>query len=346
MIKKRLALNLLLCAMLFGCSVEGSNTASYHPAPETQVRLIPLPEPLNRSKAQISGLSWCRGELVLLPQYPEFAHAKGSAKYIYHFTEQQLINFVSGLEPVLQFTTWELEENGLREKIIGFDGYEGIACEQEEIWFTLEVDTDQGQSDSYLVPARFSNDRVELLPDLARRVRSQSRLPNTADEALLIRAGEVFSFHELNSRAHLTSTVAHIYSPDIDSFKTLEFPDLPYRLTDVTQTDEQGRFWGINYFYGGDKFMEQSDDPLFERYGQGATHMQESNVERLLEFQITDTGIKYTGRPPIQLALTREDGRNWEGIARLKDKGLLIVTDEYPQTYFGFVPFNHVDSHE
>ena len=48
-------------------------------------------------------------------------------------------------------------------------------------------------------------------------------------------------------------------------------------------------------------------------------------------FELTDT-------PPILLRLDASVGRNWEGIARLGDRGFLIATDKFPETLLGFVP--------
>jgi len=57
-----------------------------------------------------------------------------------------------------------------------------------------------------------------------------------------------------------------------------------------------------------------------------------------VEMQITDEGIALIDQAPIQLDLPGEDARNWEGIARLDERGFLVVTDKYPQTLLGLVP--------
>ncbi len=38
---------------------------------EVPIRQIPLAEPFSRADAEISGMAWHAGELILLPQYPE-----------------------------------------------------------------------------------------------------------------------------------------------------------------------------------------------------------------------------------------------------------------------------------
>ncbi|MGD9316494.1 MAG: hypothetical protein PVG56_06655, partial [Anaerolineae bacterium] len=75
---------------------------------------------------------------------------------------------------------------------------------------------------------------------------------------------------------------------------------------------------------------------------QGPTHAQAETVERLLEFEYSESGIDLVDRPPIQLELMDSFlgglGRNWEGLARLDDRGFLLVTDLFPGTILGFVP--------
>jgi hypothetical protein len=103
----------------------------------------------------------------------------------------------------------------------------------------------------------------------------------------------------------------------------------------------RGRFWAINYFFPGDaEQIDPAPDSLAEEYGEGPTHTRFTTVERLVEFQYTDTGILRTATAPIQLQLIDDDhSRNWEGLARLEGQGFLIVTDKHPETILGFVAY-------
>jgi hypothetical protein len=59
-----------------------------------------------------------------------------------------------------------------------------------------------------------------------------------------------------------------------------------------------------------------------------------------VELQYATDGITLTKTPPIQLQLEfRSAPRNWEGLARLDGLGFLLVTDKFPETLFGFVPY-------
>ena len=119
---------------------------------------------------------------------------------------------------------------------------------------------------------------------------------------------------------------------------TISFPFLEYRLTDVTRLNDKNRFWGINYFWPGEKkSINPAKDSLMEKFHQGKSHSQSDAVERLVEFEIREGKIQFSGREPIQLVLDKEESRNWEAIARLDDKGFLIATDKHPRMILGFV---------
>ena len=64
-------------------------------------------------------------------------------------------------------------------------------------------------------------------------------------------------------------------------------------------------------------------------------------VERLLEFQVTPTGIVRTDTPALPLQLLPNNvARNWEGVVRLQTaelNGFLIITDSFPETILAYV---------
>ena len=71
----------------------------------------------------------------------------------------------------------------------------------------------------------------------------------------------------------------------------------------------------MNYFYPGDVHLLPASDPLAEKYGEGKTHQIHDPVERLVEFQITESGINILDQPPLQFKLMPDnEARNWEGL--------------------------------
>ena len=109
-------------------------------------------------------------------------------------------------------------------------------------------------------------------------------------------------------------------------------------VTDATSVDPTGRFWAANYYYEGDCW-ETDSCPMRERFGVGRSHRGRRTVERMIELEVTASGIQPTDTAPVQLELGRGPGRNWEGIVRYDDLGFLVVTDKHPSSILAFVPF-------
>jgi hypothetical protein len=63
-------------------------------------------------------------------------------------------------------------------------------------------------------------------------------------------------------------------------------------------------------------------------------------IERLIELKYDGSRVVMSGTPPVGLELAAEGGRrNWEALARLEDRGFLLMTDRIPETILAFVPF-------
>ncbi|MBK9778950.1 MAG: hypothetical protein IPP55_02695 [Anaerolineales bacterium] len=96
-------------------------------------------------------------------------------------------------------------------------------------------------------------------------------------------------------------------------------------------------FWVINYFFPGDTDLTPKTDPLVEKYGEGPTHTQQDQVERLVKMTYSPNGITFADAAPIQLTLDGNTARNLEGLVLLNDQGFLLVTDKFPSTLLMFV---------
>lgn len=312
-------------------------------APEAQVTEIPLSDPLRQPSAQVSGLAWYGETLILLPQYPDFSVKDGDGA-VYAVTEADLVSYLDG------FAAGPLAPHpipfvapGLAGQIDGFEGYEAIAFLGDRAFLTIEADTARGMR-GYLVSGQMAPDLSSLTLDTATltEISPQSDRANRSDEALLVAGDRLVTIYELNGAAVNPSPVAHLFDLGLAPAGTLPFPQIEYRITDVTELDGEGRFWATNYFFPADMDLRTGIDPLAERYGWGPSHTPEGAVERLVEFQLTHAGIALADRPPIQLELPDDllgmIGRNWEGLARLDQRGFLLVTDTFPGTLLAFVP--------
>ena len=307
---------------------------------ERPVTVIPLAGPLAEPGAEVSGLAWYGDNLILLPQYPSFAGGPGDG-VLFALAKADLLAHLDGtgsgsLEPKpIPFSA-----PGLAREINGFEGYEAIAFLDDQVFVTIEARAG-AETRAYLVGGTIAPDLSALALDPGTRpvIEPQAALSNMSDEALFVAGDRLVTIYETNGPAVNASPVAHLFDLALDPLGPIGFPNIEYRITDATSLDAGGRFWAINYFYPGDQKLQPGEDPLAERFGQGATHEQAEQVERLVEFVYDGTAISLTGSPPLQLELAPE-ARNWEGLVRLDDCGFLIVTDKFPETILGFVPLS------
>ncbi len=335
-------------------------------ATETPVQMITLVAPLNLPEAEFSGLTWCQDHLVLLPQYPDFAARaqmtnpgpfteRQGDTYLYLLSKQQISEAIRNPQHApLEATPVVFNETDVRARIAGFEGFEAIVCDGDHAWLTVErkepswlanVSSVFAYHGAVVLQAKilFNSEQpsITILNEPLIYTGSQSELFNASDEALTQVANQLLSIHEVNGSTHVENPRATIIDPASGALSKIAFPRLPFRVTDATSVDAHGRFWVINYHWQGDQRHARTNDPIATLYGQGLTHQQRGQVERLLELQITDDAIELSGAPPIQLELGDDKGRNWEGIARLQTaeyNGFLLITDKFPQTLFGFVP--------
>jgi len=322
-------LSLLFCLSLTALAVD-----------ETGIEVIPLGAPLDEAKAEISGLTWCQDRLILLPQYPKRLSDDGKS-YFYYLERQDILGFLNNLttqpltpKPIL------INEKDLRKAVSIFDGFEAIECRGNKLWLSIEAVTFLGEYQSFVVPAdiQFGKDPViNIDQKKLTHLPSLSKMVNMGDEAIIMDGDDVIAIHEINDPRTSPEPNARRITRKTSALKELSFPSLPYRITDATKLDKNNKFWAINYKYSGDKFSRNADDPIAERYGQGASHKQYYNVERLLEFELNEDGISLTNLPPIQLKMEAHEGRNWEGLVRLNQLGFLLVTDKHPKTLLAFL---------
>ena len=303
---------------------------------ETAVQEISLNGSITNRNAELSGLAWYGEYLILLPQYPDFS---GRESVIFAIPKTQILAFLDGddrtaIEPI----RIPYESNGLGDNIRGFEGFEAIDFVGETAYLTIEV-SGSGMK-GFLVQGQIEPDlsQLTIINPRMTEIEQPVTLGNRSDEALLIADGTIVTFYESNGEAVNPAPVAHLFDTNLMIDGTVPFPPIPYRITDVTGLDENGRFWAINYNFPGDRAIQEADT-LIAQYEEGPTHLNSDGVERLVEFQYSADGITIIDQPPIQLELLNDDLRNWEGIVRLDDRGFLLVTDKFPETILAFVPF-------
>lgn len=305
---------------------------------EQAVVAIPLSGPLAQSKAEVSGLAWYGDYLIVLPQYPSIFGADDES-FVFALPKSDLLAFVEGsLSGPLEPTPVLFVEPNWGAQIDGFQGYEAIGFNGDRAFLTIEADSGPDMA-SYLVAGAISADLSALRLEASSLVEVPQpvTLDNKADESLIVTDEVIITIYEASGVNENPAPMVHLYDLDLAALGALPFPNIEYRVTDATELDVDGRFWAINYLYPGDKGIDPADEALAQKYGQGYTHARHEQVERLVEFQYSASGLTLVDGPPIQLELTSDDSRNWEGLVRLDERGFLIMTDKFPETILGFV---------
>ena len=268
-----------------------SNTESApvdsQPLREVNVKIIPLAGPIADPKAEISGLTWYGDELFLLPQFPD-----RFSQSLFKLNKSDIVSFIRGeaTDPLLPEQV-QMENAGPFQQIKGFEGYESITFKENQVFFTIE--SKPKEMLGYLVHGTYSaaENKIYMAPDLV-EILPQAPIDNLSDEAILIFMDKIITFYEANGANVNESPVAHTFSMLGEPLDPIPFPNIEYRITDVSAPDNQGRFWAINYFFPFDQMkLHPAADLLAEKYGRGPSHSQNRAVERLVEFQITDHGV-------------------------------------------------------
>ena len=300
---------------------------------EQPVIPIEISGPLADRNSEVSGLDWYADYLIILPQYPERL-----GNHLFALRKADILDALSAqrtapLEPIpIPFFAPDFAS-----EIGGFEGFEAIAFKGNRAFITIEAELN-GAAKGYVVTGTLASDLSQLAIDSQRLAESpvQSTSPNKADESLIVAENQIIAIYEANGAQLNPSPSMHAFDFELRPQPPVSFPNIEYRITDATALDEQSHFWAINYFYPGDSDLLPARDPLAIRYGRGSTHRQQPTVERLVEFSYSQNGTTRTSTAPIQLELAAAS-RNWEGIARLDDKGFLLMTDKFPETILGFV---------
>lgn len=313
---------------------------------ESAPRIIPLAAPLNQRGAEVSGMAWLGDTLVIMPQYTNFADA--GVHQWYTLPGEEIVAWIRGeIDGPLTPDALPVITNGVPFSIAGYEGFESLAFDQAGKVFLTSEATASWVTAAWLLGGTVADDpsSVTLDPSTMTWIEPQSLTLNHSDEALVLTPDDgLFTLYEVNGAEVNTepTPLAHTFGRDLAARGAIPFPTIEYRITDATPLDADNRFWAINYFFPNDDALATDHDPIAEEYGEGKTHAQRPQVERLLEFEWRENEIVRTDTPPIQLELSLIS-RNWEGIVRLDDGdthlGFLLITDQFPDTILAFVPF-------
>ena len=197
-----------------------------------------------------------------------------------------------------------------------------------------------GSMKSFIVEGKldFRNRKLEVDTIDIKEIPISINIKNMGFESILKYKYGLMVLYEANGVNINNNPLALIYNSSLKLNSSITFPNLEYRLTDVTSLDSKNKFWGLNYFWPGEKDrLNPGKDSILNGVEQGDTHKKYEHVERLVEYKISGNKIVRTSTPPIQLYL-EEKSRNWEGLVRVDGKGFLMIVDEHPRTILAFIP--------
>lgn len=280
-------------------------------------------------------MAWHGELLILVPQYP---HRLGKTRNgrLFAIQKADILSYLDGtstgpIEPIVIPVNSQI----YRGKIKGFEGFEAIAINGDQAFFTIEA---SGPMKGYLATGSFDPNLSSLTMDPnVVEIPLQAKIENFADEALVIFQDKVYTFYEANGINDNPQHVAHTFSLELEPLESLPMPTLEYRLTDASAPDSEGHFWVMNYFFWGDLIKTKPGADQLNPGGNRSGLLPQP-IERLVQLKITELGIVPGDHAPIRLALAENgSARNWEALAALDERGFLIATDKYPKTILAFI---------
>jgi len=319
-----------------------NNKSELNEVNEYKIKEIKLSGAVSLAEAELSGLTWFGDELIILPQYP-FNYGDNTIGKIYKINKARILDFIEGknvspIEPLEII----IHGDGLTKFNKNGSGYEAIAFIGNNVYLAIEFEENNKMS-GYLVKGKINNEADEIVLDSSTlaKINTQANIHNLSDETIFTFENQIFTIYEANGKNVNANPVINKFDHTLNKLKSISFENVEFRITDATIPRNNGKFWVINYMYSGDwKDLNPAEDEEIYKFGIGKSHKKFIGVERLLEFQISDSSIYRTKTPPIQLELSQDGvGRNWEGISELKNYGFLIITDYYPRTILGFVEY-------
>ena len=300
--------------------------------------VMPIEIPLQGEAAdrslEMSGLAWYGDYLILMPQY-----VNKKAPGFYFLSKKKINEWLDGdRSKALKPGKIDLIIPNYDNVLGGYQGFEGLCFSGNKVYLLMESKND-GVMSSYIVAGAmdFKKKRLEIEQGKIEQITPPKNINNMGYESILKHKYRLLVLFEANGININPNASAEYYTTSLKHKESVSFPNVEYRITDVTDVDGKGRFWALNYFWPGEKErLNPGKDLIIKNYEEGKTHQQYEHVERLVEYKIRSNQISRTDSPPIQLVLD-ETSRNWEGLVRLDKKGFLMIVDEHPRTILSFV---------
>ena len=299
-------------------------------AKELKIEQIFLKGSILNPKEEISGMDWYKEHLFLLPE--------NQNNYLYVIPKREIYKSLNSSNKIkiLPKKSNFIAPN-YSESIEGFEGFESIAFYNDMFFITIEAKemdimksfTIWGEID----PKSFTmkSKKEDIL-----EIKTPVQIKNMTYESALIYKDIALFLYEANGKNLQKDVFQQTLSLKDFSISDLKFPNIEYRITDATKVDENNKFWAINYYWPGDKkYLNPAKDYL------NTLPKSSNKVERIVEFEIKNSEIIFSGSKPIEFILDDKNSRNWEGLVRLDNRGFLVATDKYPEMLLAFVEYKY-----
>jgi hypothetical protein len=291
------------------------------------VKELPLHGPAAYPASEISGMAWHGDHLFLVAENP--------TRGFFVLDKASLLAAVDAADPdPLEPAIAPIENAEALEAIPNFDGIEALAFHGDEAFMLVESRNSDCAMAAYLIRGKVNPATPTITVDKAAptALALSHQTCNFSCEALVVHGERLLVLEEANGANLVPAPKATVFSLALEPQPPLPIPSIEYRMTDATPPDGEGKFWVTNYLWPPERKLLNPADAATDP---------KAPVEFLLEFQVDDKGVRRTDRAPINLragAPATLEPHNWEGIARLGDKGFLLITDAFPRTVLGFVP--------
>jgi hypothetical protein len=303
---------------------------------------IPLMGEISEGYSEISGLTWYKDQLILLPQYPNkfLVNNVGS---IFKISKKEIIDWItnSNTNEKLSATRIEFDVQKILDDIYGFQGFESVVVTGDKIFLTIESIQD-GIMRAFLIEGLVIGDMEKIMihNESLRLLPMPVQIINCTYESMIACDHRLYIFYEANGKNINESPKMINVNLENGDIRLEPFLNIEYRITDATALDDKGCFWVLNYYWPGDFRIL---NPVYDRVAGTVPPLEFSQdiaIERLIELNYSGDKIQFSETQPIVLGLgTQTDSRNWEGVVRLENLGFILATDKFPETILAFLPY-------
>jgi hypothetical protein len=294
--------------------------------PDAPVQMIALSGLAAEGDAELSGLAWYGDTLLMLAQRPEHYAAEGDAGAFFALEKADILAYLNADDPApLTPRRVPITAPDIHASVPGYDGFEAVTFARNRVYLVIEALRPDGVTFGYLVRGAVApglpaitlsfDDMVELPP--------QTTIENMGYESIARIDDRLIVFNEVNGAAVNPDPRALVFDLDLNPIADLPMLPIEYRVTDATAAGD-GAIWVLNTWIPAQRFLATGHENWI------------TPVERLIPLRVTPDAVAAAGTPPVDLALSGLIPRNWEGLARLDDRGFLLVTDQWPGTVLGF----------